>query len=61
MLAAGGRVADNVMGLELGADDYVTKPFDNAELLARLTGSPGSVSEYADPQNLVQCLQARPQ
>ena len=29
---------DVVRGLELGADDYVTKPFDTAELLARVTG-----------------------
>ena len=28
--------ADRVMGLELGADDYVTKPFSNRELLARV-------------------------
>jgi two-component system alkaline phosphatase synthesis response regulator PhoP len=36
MLTARGQVADKVMGLKLGADDYVTKPFDNAELLARI-------------------------
>lgn len=29
-------VADRVMGLELGADDYVTKPFSARELLARI-------------------------
>ena len=27
---------DKVLGLELGADDYVTKPFSNRELLARI-------------------------
>jgi two-component system alkaline phosphatase synthesis response regulator PhoP len=36
MLTARGQVADRVMGLKLGADDYITKPFDNAELLARI-------------------------
>ncbi len=36
MLTARGQVTDKVMGLKLGADDYVTKPFDNAELLARI-------------------------
>jgi two-component system alkaline phosphatase synthesis response regulator PhoP len=36
MLTARGQVADKVLGLKLGADDYVTKPFDNAELLARI-------------------------
>ena len=34
--AARGQVSDKVRGLKLGADDYVTKPFDNAELLARI-------------------------
>jgi two-component system alkaline phosphatase synthesis response regulator PhoP len=36
MLTARGQTSDKVMGLRLGADDYVTKPFDNAELLARI-------------------------
>jgi len=36
MLTARGRVIDRVVGLKLGADDYVTKPFDPAELLARI-------------------------
>jgi two-component system KDP operon response regulator KdpE len=36
MLTARDSVVDKVKGLELGADDYVTKPFDHLELLARV-------------------------
>ena len=36
MLTARGAVVDKVVGLKLGADDYVTKPFEMAELLARV-------------------------
>jgi DNA-binding response OmpR family regulator len=36
MLTAHGREADKVRGLRGGADDYLTKPFGNAELVARL-------------------------
>ena len=36
MLTARGEELDRVLGLELGADDYVTKPFSAAELVARL-------------------------
>jgi two-component system response regulator RegX3 len=36
MLTARGEEMDRVLGLELGADDYVTKPFSAAELAARL-------------------------
>jgi DNA-binding response OmpR family regulator len=36
MLTARGETADKVMGLELGADDYVHKPFEPRELVARI-------------------------
>ena len=36
MLTARGQVVDRVLGLKLGADDYVPKPFDMMELLARV-------------------------
>ncbi len=36
MLSAKGEVFDRVLGLELGADDYVTKPFDAKEVVARI-------------------------
>ncbi len=36
MLTARGQVVDRVVGLKLGADDYVTKPFEMVELLARV-------------------------
>ncbi len=36
MLTARGQTAEKVVGLKLGADDYVTKPFDMLELIARI-------------------------
>jgi len=36
MLTARGQVVDKVVGLQIGADDYVTKPFEVMELLARI-------------------------
>ncbi|HEX8151924.1 MAG TPA: response regulator transcription factor [Thermoanaerobaculia bacterium] len=36
MLTARGQIIDRVLGLKLGADDYLTKPFDTSELIARI-------------------------
>jgi two-component system, OmpR family, alkaline phosphatase synthesis response regulator PhoP len=36
LLTARGQTAEKVVGLKLGADDYVTKPFDTLELMARI-------------------------
>jgi DNA-binding response OmpR family regulator len=50
MLTARGDDTDRIVGLELGADDYVPKPFNPRELLARIRAvmrraRPGAVSE----------------
>ena len=45
MLTAKIEVIDRVVGLEIGADDYVTKPFSMRELLARIRQQRGSVDE----------------
>jgi DNA-binding response OmpR family regulator len=37
MLTAHGEVTDRIVGLELGADDYLPKPFEPRELVARIT------------------------
>lgn len=47
MLTARGQEVDKVVGLELGADDYVTKPFSIRELLARVN----AVLRRAKPDN----------
>ena len=36
MLTAKGEETDKILGLEFGADDYVTKPFSPRELVARV-------------------------
>ncbi len=44
-----GDAVDKVVGLELGADDYVTKPFDLRELLARVKAVLRRIDEAASP------------
>ena len=64
MLSAKGEVFDKVLGLELGADDYIIKPFDSKELVARVKAvlrryqpapavqpkASGKIAEYQDLQ-----------
>lgn len=51
MLTAMGELSDRVVGLELGADDYLTKPFDARELLARVRAVLRRVGEAATVSN----------
>lgn len=57
MLTARGEEEDRVRGLEVGADDYITKPFSPKELVARIKAvmrriAPTSVEEVIDVQGL---------
>lgn len=55
MLSAKGEIFDKVLGLELGADDYIIKPFDAKELVARVKAvlrryQPAKTEEPAAPK-----------
>ena len=50
MLTARGETPDKVQGLEQGADDYVTKPFEIKELLARIHAVLRRTDEHAAPE-----------
>jgi DNA-binding response OmpR family regulator len=50
LLTARGEEADRIVGLELGADDYVTKPFSPRELAARVRALLRRASALADPR-----------
>lgn len=52
MLSAKGEVFDKVLGLELGADDYMEKPFDSKELVARAKQSSDVISPPILPQKI---------
>jgi DNA-binding response OmpR family regulator len=50
ILTSAGDVVDRIVGLEIGADDYVTKPFDPRELLARIKSVLRRTVTADDPQ-----------
>ena len=50
MLTARGEVTDKVVGLELGADDYLAKPFEPRELVARIQSVLRRTQQLADNQ-----------
>ncbi len=52
VLSARGSVEDRVLGLETGADDYLTKPFSFAELVARLLALSRRAATSMPPRNL---------
>lgn len=52
MLSAKGETFDKVLGLELGADDYVTKPFETKEVIARIKAVLRRFSVAAEEKNL---------
>ena len=52
MLTARGEVTDKVVGLELGADDYLAKPFEPRELVARIQSVLRRTRQLADNQPL---------
>lgn len=63
MLSAKGEVFDKVLGLELGADDYIIKPFDSKELVARVRAvlrryqTQPAVQQTTMPQNQGKCVE----
>jgi len=54
MLTARGEISDRVVGLDLGADDYMPKPFEPLELLARINSILRRINE---PSSLIDILE----
>ena len=51
MLTARGTETDRIVGLEIGADDYVVKPFSSAEVIARIRAVLRRSDARAEPQD----------
>lgn len=56
MITAKGEILDRIIGLELGADDYLVKPFDQRELLARIHAILRRNGDYSKESNTGQWL-----
>ena len=54
MLTARGEISDRIIGLDLGADDYMPKPFEPKELLARIHSI---LRRIKDPSSMVDILE----
>ena len=52
MLTAKGETFDKVLGLELGADDYVVKPFDTKEVVARIKAVLRRISQSTQAEEI---------
>ncbi|EJL58466.1 response regulator with CheY-like receiver domain and winged-helix DNA-binding domain [Rhizobium sp. CF122] len=56
MLTALREDIDRILGLELGADDYVTKPFNSRELMARIKNILRRVADHSEPEAGLEAL-----
>lgn len=55
MITARGEDFEKIMGLDIGADDYIVKPFSNAEVMARVRAIMRRMSVNAAQENLFTC------
>lgn len=60
MLTSRSDLLDKIIGLEVGADDYITKPFESRELLARIRACLRRTSEYKLDENKGEVISSGP-